>query len=369
MKPNDDEARAALYNLGCALAKQKKWAEASESIVTAINAYKLKLSVALKDDDLVQLRERREWLDALTTVKGGLSRNTKVDLRTEAKAPFRLPRIILFGGLLAGAALGLFVIVLRLIKSLQGGPDAPDLTESLTNLGVNTTAVAVLSFLLYRDVSQKQQAVRITTREELLGRLQIDLGGDRVIPLLKFRGQVRPVIVAGSRSFVDKALKEADSSYLNLRDRAVSIIPVVFDKPSGPAEVDPEEKLRALKREFSKDGVGFGDQAGKKAATAVDDKDKGPAPRKVKVMGGLVDADKKWCLEAYDVDEWKAWILEQKEFANLPVKEPNCYIQVQLDGTVRSSGAGLPPWRQFVEDLPLLSDLRTRLMDGVGPQE
>lgn len=51
---------------------------------------------------------------------------------------------------------------------------------------------------------------------------QIDLGGDRVIPLLKFRGQVRPVIVAGSRSFVDKALKEADSSYLNLRDRAVS---------------------------------------------------------------------------------------------------------------------------------------------------
>lgn len=38
-----------------------------------------------QDDDLVQLRERREWLDALTTVKGGLSRNTKVDLRTEAK--------------------------------------------------------------------------------------------------------------------------------------------------------------------------------------------------------------------------------------------------------------------------------------------
>ncbi len=52
-------------------------------------------------------------------------------------------------------------------------------------------------------------------------------------------------------------------------------------------------------------GVGFGDQAAKKAAPAVDDKDKGPAPRKVKVMGGLVDADKKWCLEAYDVDEWK----------------------------------------------------------------
>ena len=48
MKPNEDEARAALYNLGCALAKQKKWQEATDSIVRAINDYKLKLIVALK---------------------------------------------------------------------------------------------------------------------------------------------------------------------------------------------------------------------------------------------------------------------------------------------------------------------------------
>ncbi len=41
--------------------------------------------VPAQDDDLVQLRERREWLDALTTVKGGVSRSAKVDLRTEAK--------------------------------------------------------------------------------------------------------------------------------------------------------------------------------------------------------------------------------------------------------------------------------------------
>ena len=34
--------------------------------------------------------------------------------------------------------------------------------------------------------------------------------------------QVRPVIVAGSRSFVEKAIKEAEGQFLNLRDRAVS---------------------------------------------------------------------------------------------------------------------------------------------------
>ncbi|GLC51467.1 hypothetical protein PLESTB_000505700 [Pleodorina starrii] len=367
MKPNEDEARAALYNLGCALAKQKKWAEASESIVRAINDYKLKLAVALKDDDLKQLRERREWMDALARVKGGISRGTKVDLRTEAKAPFRLPRIILFSGLLGSAAIGLVIIIGRLVKSIAGGPDAPDLTESLTNLGVNTVAVAVLSYLLYRDVSQKQEAVRITTREEVMGRLQIDLGSDRVLPLLKFRGQVRPVIVAGTRAFVEKAIKEADSQYINLRDRAVSVIPVIFES-SGPTEVDPEDKLRALKKEFQKEGRGFDDTvaaAKKAAAEAAEAK----ARSRATVLGGLLDADKRWRLEPYAVDEWKAWVLEQKEFAGLSASEPNCYIQVQLDGTVRSSGVGSPPWRQLVDELPLLSDFRTRLMDGVGPQE
>ncbi|EFJ44781.1 acetylglucosaminyltransferase [Volvox carteri f. nagariensis] len=368
MKPNEDEARAALYNLGCALAKQKKWAEASDSIVKAINDYKLKLTVALKDEDLKQLRERREWIDALTQVKGGISRSTKVDLRTEAKAPFRLPRIILFGGLLGSAAIGLVIIVFRLVKALQGGPEAPDLNESLTNLGVNSVAVAVLSYLLYRDVSQKQEAVRITTREELMGRLQIDLGNDRVLPLLKFRGQVRPVIVAGTRSFVERAIKEADSQYINLRDRAVSVIPVIFESaPVG--DVDPEIKLRALRKEFAKEARGFDESAAAAKKAAAEAAEARAARSKATVLGGLMDADKRWRLEPYAVDEWKAWILEQKEFAGLSPREPNCYIQVQLDGTVRSSGPGTPPWRQLVEDLPLLSDFRTRLMDGVGPQD
>ncbi|PNH00100.1 hypothetical protein TSOC_014094 [Tetrabaena socialis] len=54
MAPSEDEARAALYNLGCALAKQKKWSEATASIVTAINDYKLKLYVALKQPCLTR---------------------------------------------------------------------------------------------------------------------------------------------------------------------------------------------------------------------------------------------------------------------------------------------------------------------------
>lgn len=367
MTPNDDETRAALYNMGCALAKQRKWAEAAESIVKAINDYSLKLSVALKDDDLQELRERREWLDALVTVKGGVSQTSKVDLRTEAKAPFRLPRLILAGGLLAGASIGLLVIGTRLIRALQGGEGAPDLPETLQNLAINVAAVALLGAVVVNDVRSKQKDVQITTREETLGMLQLDLGGDRVLPLAKFRGQVRPVIVAGNRAFVDKALKEAEKQYTSLRERGVSVVPVVFDAPGSPPgsakELDPEEKIRALKRELggvAKDGKGFSDA--KKAPPA-------EAPRKKERAVSLVDADKKWRLQPHDDQEWKNWLMAQQEFANLPAAEPNCFIQVQLDGTVRTSGRGAPPWAKLVDDLPPISDMRTRLMDGVGPSD
>jgi hypothetical protein len=39
----------------------------------------------------------------------------------------------------------------------------------------------------------------------------------------------------------------------------------------------------------------------------------------------------------------------------------NVYVQVSLDGTVRSSGLGVPPWERFLGDLAPLDDLRTRL--------
>jgi tetratricopeptide (TPR) repeat protein len=47
-RPNEDEARAAMYNMGCAYVKLKQWQEATNCIVSAINDYNLKLSVALQ---------------------------------------------------------------------------------------------------------------------------------------------------------------------------------------------------------------------------------------------------------------------------------------------------------------------------------
>jgi Low psii accumulation1 / Rep27 len=108
---------------------------------------------AMQDRDLEPLRERREWLDAIGRMKGGVSDSALVQLvrscsrawsvdkswmlryalckrvarlqRSEAKAPFRLVRLIFLGGLLVGAVVGLLIITARLLQALQGGLAPP----------------------------------------------------------------------------------------------------------------------------------------------------------------------------------------------------------------------------------------------------
>lgn len=48
LKPSSEEACAALFNMGCAYARQRKFKEAAETIGKAINEHQLKVNVALK---------------------------------------------------------------------------------------------------------------------------------------------------------------------------------------------------------------------------------------------------------------------------------------------------------------------------------
>lgn len=48
LKPNSEEAAAALFNMGCAYARMRKFKDAAEAIGTAINDHNLKLRVALQ---------------------------------------------------------------------------------------------------------------------------------------------------------------------------------------------------------------------------------------------------------------------------------------------------------------------------------
>lgn len=146
--PNSDEARAAKYNAACCYTKLKRWTEAAEAVQSAVNDYDLKLIVAMKDGDLAPLRERKEFQEVLYNMTGYVTEKQMVQLRTESKAPFRLTRLFLFGGFLALSGLGLIFIGARLVLALKGGEGAPDLNETLQNLGVNVGVAAVCAALL-----------------------------------------------------------------------------------------------------------------------------------------------------------------------------------------------------------------------------
>lgn len=111
----------------------------------------------------------------------------KTDLRSEAKAPFRFPRLYFLFGLGIGSAIGLVFLTSRLVLAVQGGEGAPPFTDAITNFSVNAIVLAVVSVLISRDLKEKERAMKVTEREELLSRLQINLGNGRVLPLLRFR--------------------------------------------------------------------------------------------------------------------------------------------------------------------------------------
>lgn len=74
---------------------------------------------------------------------------------------------------------------------------------------------------------------------------QIQLGPDKVVPLARFRGTVRPVLVAGTKSQVERSLKAAAPFQSLLRERGVSVVPLVI------LDSDPEERLVKLKKEWA----------------------------------------------------------------------------------------------------------------------
>jgi hypothetical protein len=51
----------------------------------------------------------------------------------------------------------------------------------------------------------------------------------------------------------------------------------------------------------------------------------------------------------------------------MPVSTSVDLVQVQLDGSVRTSGINAPSFAKLVDDLPPLDSIRTGFTDGVGP--
>ncbi|CAG9463674.1 unnamed protein product [Pedinophyceae sp. YPF-701] len=339
MNPNNDEARAAYYNAACCLTKLRKWEAATAAIETAVEKHDLKLIAALEDDDLAALRDTSPWIDLVGRLRGGrYAPSAQVELRTEAAAPFRFARIFILGGLAAGAALGLLVILGRLAAAVQGGEGAPDLAETLGNAGVNAGVLGVLLFFVRRDLQARERDKKKIQREEDLGRLQVELPGGRTVALSRLRGNSRPVVLAGSRADVLRATRGAQKYKQALQDRGIVLVPVIFG-----SEDDPSTRLEALRSDFEKEA---------KESKGFDKEAPG-----AKGKGG------RWEVKPVDLPRWSKWIKQQMDEAKIASKGDMVFVQVQLTGEVRSSGVGSPKWDRFVTDLPL-KDSREAQIQG-----
>lgn len=74
--------------------------------------------------------------------------------------------------------------------------------------------------------------------------LQIKIGSDKIVPVAKFRGSTRPVLIAGSKSQIQDTLQGAKPHIAELRTRGISVVPLESDS------ADFNQALRSLKQEF-----------------------------------------------------------------------------------------------------------------------
>lgn len=340
----DDELRAAIYNSACAYVKLKRWKEACSQIEKAINDYDVRLVVALRDPDLSALRDRREWVELLGRVSGGIGNEGYAKLRAEASSPFQFVRLFLFGGLSAGAALGGIVSTARLVAAFGG---TYDLQESAQTFGINVACLAVLGFLFKRELDSREKNVAQAAKEEELAQLQVCVSRDseRAVPISAFRGMYRPIIIAGSKGQVKKSIAKAATYAPMFATRGIVVIPVVLN------EMDLDEKIQLLKEDVSFGGKGFASSTSSSSSSASTSASK---------------PSEKWKLLPHDVDEWREWIGKLGIDSNGATTE--VYAQIQLDGVVRSSGQGPPPFGKLISDIPELDSLLSRLGDGRGRQ-
>jgi hypothetical protein len=63
-------------------------------------------------------------------------------------------------------------------------------------------------------------------------------------------------------------------------------------------------------------------------------------------------------------DDWKQWFRTQAEDANARL-DRGLYVGLRLDGRVRASGTGVPPWDVFAMQLAPLEGMWKGVLDGL----
>lgn len=242
---------------------------------------------------------------------------SEIALRSEAEAPFRIVRLVFSGFFVVSASVAGLVGTTQLIGALGGARNALPLQDVVQGLAIDAGAIALFSFLFLRDKEARDKQIARISREERLGDLQLELGNKRTLRMQQLRSFVRPVIVAGSAEQVSAAIRAAEPFKDALVERGVLVIPVpCFEEGGQQLDLPP-----------------------------------------------LSPEDLRWRATPLRLQAWRDWFTEQSALAG-KTSDAGLYVGLRLDGRVRASGRGCPPWDVFAKQLPPASGMWTGFMDG-----
>ncbi|PIM97302.1 hypothetical protein CDL12_30230 [Handroanthus impetiginosus] len=275
----------------------------------------------------IRRRKSREFSGIICSASNGPSSSetsSTAKIRSEVLSPFRSVRMFFYLAFVASGSLGGLIAVTQLIGTLANSSRAAEVPEILKGLGIDLAAVSVFAFLYYRENNAKNAQVAKLTREESLSNLKLRVDEKRILPLSAFRGIARLVILAGPPPFIEESFKLSEPFTERLVERGVLVVPFATDGSSPSFEFEETEEKKEIN-----------------------------AKRK-----------RLWQLAPLYAAEWTKWLDEQKKLAKVPPESP-VYLSLRMDGRVRGSGVGYPPWNAFVAQLPPVKGIWSGLLDGM----
>lgn len=224
---------------------------------------------------------------------------------------------------IASGALGGLIATTQLISVLTNPVKSAQAPDILKGLGIDLAAVFIFAFLYSRERSAEELQLARLTREESLSNLKLRVDEKKVISVGALRGLARLVIVAGPASFIIESFSRSKPFMDGLVERGVLVVPLATDGnlPIFEYEDNPEISIGDKKKRL-------------------------------------------WQLSPVYTSEWSKWLNEQKQMANVPLDSP-VYLSLRMDGRVRGSGVGYPPWNALVAQLPPVKGLWSGILDGM----
>lgn len=348
LDPNPVEKQAALYNKACCHAYRGEGNKAADSLRIALRDYKLKFSVILNDPDLASFRSQPEFKELQEEARQGgedIGYGFRRDLKliSEVQAPFRGVRKFFYIAFVAAAGISTFFTIPRLIRAINGGEGAPDISDTLLNGVINIGGIIVfVALYIWENKKEEQQLVQIT-RNETLSRLPLRLSTDRIVELVQLRDTARPVILAGKKETVSRAIQKCEKFRTELLERGVLLIPVIWDD---------KKKNNAMKK-----GFGVSTKVATSLPSIGEDFDKKTQSIAAK---SRIKAEIRFKAEVVSQNEWERWIFDQQKSEGINPGD-DVYIILRLDGRIRRSGKGIPDWQQIVKELPPTEALLSKL--------